>query len=58
MPTANCLTVAPIAGQADYTDDFLFPRFNPDYHPHQGNDIFAKVDPPAGKDDCAAGEGH
>jgi len=31
----------PIAGQADYTDDFLFPRFNPDFRPHQGNDIFA-----------------
>jgi len=31
----------PVAGQADYTDDFLFPRFNPEFHPHQGNDIFA-----------------
>jgi len=31
----------PIAGQADYADDFLFPRFNPGFHPHQGNDIFA-----------------
>jgi len=31
----------PVAGQANYADDFLFPRFNPGYHPHQGNDIFA-----------------
>jgi len=31
----------PVGGQADYTDDFLFPRFNPEFHPHQGNDIFA-----------------
>jgi len=31
----------PVGGQADYVDDFLFPRFNPGFHPHQGNDIFA-----------------
>ncbi len=31
----------PVGGQADYSDDFLFPRFNPEFHPHQGNDIFA-----------------
>jgi len=31
----------PVAGAANYSDDFLFPRFNPTFHPHQGNDIFA-----------------
>ncbi len=31
----------PVAGQADYTDDFYLPRYNPDYHPHEGNDVLA-----------------
>ncbi len=31
----------PVAGLANYSDDFLFPRFNPDFRHHQGNDIFA-----------------
>ena len=31
----------PVAGEAAYSDDFLFPRFNPSFHLHEGNDIFA-----------------
>ena len=31
----------PVAGEAAYSDDFLFPRFTPTFHLHQGNDIFA-----------------
>ena len=31
----------PVAGEASYTDDFLFPRFTPSFHLHQGTDIFA-----------------
>ena len=31
----------PVAGPANYFHDFLYPRFNPEYRPHQGTDIFA-----------------
>ncbi|MDQ6910589.1 MAG: M23 family metallopeptidase [Actinomycetota bacterium] len=31
----------PMAGEAAWNDDFLAPRFNPTFHLHQGNDIFA-----------------
>ena len=31
----------PVAGPADYSDDFLEPRFGPPFHLHQGTDIFA-----------------
>jgi hypothetical protein len=31
----------PVGGEAAYTDDWLFPRFNPSFHLHQGTDIFA-----------------
>lgn len=31
----------PVAGEAAFTDDFLFPRFTPSFHLHQGCDIFA-----------------
>jgi murein DD-endopeptidase MepM/ murein hydrolase activator NlpD len=31
----------PVAGYANYTDDFWTPRFTPTFHLHQGNDIFA-----------------
>ena len=31
----------PVGGEAAYSDDFLMPRFNPTFHLHQGNDIFA-----------------
>lgn len=31
----------PVAGDAAWSDDFLFPRFTPTFHMHQGNDIFA-----------------
>ncbi len=31
----------PVAGAANYVDSFLFPRFNPEFRPHQGNDIMA-----------------
>lgn len=31
----------PVAGPADWNDDFLEPRFGPPFHLHQGNDIFA-----------------
>lgn len=31
----------PVAGDAAWSDDFLFPRFTPTPHLHQGNDIFA-----------------
>ena len=31
----------PVAGRADYTDDWLEPRFGPPFHLHQGTDIFA-----------------
>ena len=31
----------PVAGPANWSDDFLEPRFGPPFHLHQGNDIFA-----------------
>ena len=31
----------PVAGPANYFHDFLYPRFNPEFRPHQGTDIFA-----------------
>ena len=31
----------PVAGRANYTDDWLNPRFTPTFHLHQGTDIFA-----------------
>ncbi len=31
----------PVAGMADYTDDWWEPRFGPPFHLHQGTDIFA-----------------
>jgi murein DD-endopeptidase MepM/ murein hydrolase activator NlpD len=31
----------PLAGEAAWNDDFLYPRFTPTFHLHQGNDIFA-----------------
>jgi murein DD-endopeptidase MepM/ murein hydrolase activator NlpD len=31
----------PVAGMADYSDDWLEPRFGPPFHLHQGTDIFA-----------------
>jgi len=31
----------PVAGPADYTDDWHDPRFGPPFHLHQGTDIFA-----------------
>lgn len=31
----------PVAGLADYSDDWWEPRFGPPFHLHQGNDIFA-----------------
>ncbi len=31
----------PVAGAADYTDDWLEARFGPPFHLHQGTDIFA-----------------
>ncbi len=31
----------PVAGMANWSDDWLMPRFTPTFHLHQGNDIFA-----------------
>ena len=31
----------PVAGPATFTHDWLFPRFTPEFHLHQGTDIFA-----------------
>jgi murein DD-endopeptidase MepM/ murein hydrolase activator NlpD len=31
----------PLAGEAAWSDDFLFPRYTPSFHLHQGNDVFA-----------------
>jgi murein DD-endopeptidase MepM/ murein hydrolase activator NlpD len=31
----------PVAGAADWSDDWLEPRFTPTFHLHQGNDVFA-----------------
>jgi murein DD-endopeptidase MepM/ murein hydrolase activator NlpD len=31
----------PVAGLADWSDDWLEPRFTPTFHLHQGNDVFA-----------------
>ncbi|HET7488742.1 MAG TPA: M23 family metallopeptidase [Acidimicrobiales bacterium] len=31
----------PVAGEATFTDDWLFPRYEPEFHLHQGTDIFA-----------------
>ena len=43
----------PVAGQADWEDDWHDPRFGPPFHLHQGTDIFAErgtpVDRPRGR---------
>jgi len=31
----------PVAGMANWSDDWLMPRFTPSFHLHQGNDVFA-----------------
>src|SRR5207248_4921421 len=31
----------PVAGLANWSDDWLMPRFTPTFHMHQGNDVFA-----------------
>lgn len=31
----------PVAGEAYWSDDFLMPRFTPEFHLHQGTDVFA-----------------
>lgn len=31
----------PVAGLANWSDDWLMPRFTPSFHMHQGNDVFA-----------------
>jgi murein DD-endopeptidase MepM/ murein hydrolase activator NlpD len=31
----------PLAGLANWSDDWLMPRFTPSFHLHQGNDVFA-----------------
>ena len=31
----------PVAGMANWSDDWLMPRFTPTFHLHQGNDVFA-----------------
>lgn len=36
----------PVAGQANYSDDWLYPRFSGGFHLHQGNDIFAAAGVP------------
>src|SRR5439155_13217369 len=30
----------PVAGMANWSDDWLMPRFTPSFHMHQGNDVF------------------
>jgi murein DD-endopeptidase MepM/ murein hydrolase activator NlpD len=36
----------PVAGQANFTDDWLNPRFTPVFHLHEGTDIFAAFNTP------------
>jgi peptidase M23-like protein len=36
----------PVAGAANFSDDWLMPRFTPSFHMHQGNDIFAAMNTP------------
>jgi hypothetical protein len=36
----------PVAGLANYSDDWLYPRFSGGFHLHQGNDIFADLGVP------------
>src|SRR5438270_5548102 len=36
----------PVAGPANFSDDWLMPRFTPTFHMHQGNDIFAPTGTP------------
>ena len=36
----------PVAGQANFTDDWLNPRFTPVFHLHEGTDIFAPTGTP------------
>jgi hypothetical protein len=36
----------PVGGQANWSDDWLMPRFTPSFHLHQGNDIFAPLNTP------------
>ena len=36
----------PVAGLANWRDDFYEPRSGPPPHPHQGNDVFAAFDTP------------
>ncbi|HEV3401906.1 MAG TPA: M23 family metallopeptidase, partial [Acidimicrobiales bacterium] len=31
----------PVGGEAAWSDDWMFPRFNPSFHLHEGTDIFA-----------------
>src|SRR5689334_8043171 len=36
----------PVAGNANFTDDWLNPRFTPIFHLHEGTDIFAPMGSP------------
>ena len=36
----------PVGGPATFTDDWLFPRFTPSFHLHQGTDVFAGLGTP------------
>jgi len=36
----------PVAGMANWSDDWLMPRFTPSFHLHQGNDVFAAAGTP------------
>lgn len=37
----------PVAGYATYSHDWLYPRFFPTFHMHQGTDLFAEMGTPA-----------
>jgi hypothetical protein len=36
----------PVGGQANFSDDWLFPRYTPTFHLHQGTDVFAAFGTP------------
>jgi murein DD-endopeptidase MepM/ murein hydrolase activator NlpD len=50
MPKADAAVLGfgrfPVAGAANFTDDWLNPRFTPVFHLHEGTDIFAAMGTP------------
>lgn len=43
---ARVVAPFPVAGEATYSDDWLNPRFTPQFHLHEGTDVFAAAGTP------------